>query len=369
MKWLLNPLALILVLTACTPAEPVVPTITVMPATAIASTAPTNTLTPKPTATSKPTYFPSPNGWNAIAEAREIGGRQVVINENGVAATEIDGVFYPVDAKGCFYTEFYNPEQQKKNPRIMELMKKINSEPSFVFNLENSVGILWPRHTGRSVLGYSSPKVTRPAYTEMEIDVIIADQRLCFNERSGEWEHMLDVVLARDESSTPNDTYVVRVVDGWLRKKEYTSFTYLQETMKDERGFFRIGYLGSKKAATITDAFNMYSDLIECREQVGLRIPDNLWVEKGMELSSAIRLLSEALPNVDHAYWSDNIKDPDFLVWVTRPNNQVAYFGDNQHMDEIYVKNGTMVWRFMGEQIVTGAMPELVVRMVQVAKK
>lgn len=79
-----------------------------------------------PTPTPDPTEVTMPEGWTAITETREIGDRQVALNDKGDAATKIDGEWYPVDAKDCFYKEFFDPKNQT-DPKIGELIQKINS--------------------------------------------------------------------------------------------------------------------------------------------------------------------------------------------------------------------------------------------------
>ena len=53
---------------------------------------------------------------------------------------------------------------------------------------------------------------------------------------SGEWEHVLDVVIPTDFSATnflsmPEESTMLRVVTGWIREGHYVTFTYLQESV------------------------------------------------------------------------------------------------------------------------------------------
>ncbi len=59
-----------------------------------------------------------PEGWvAATTETKTIGGREVMVNPTtNEAVTQIDGEWYPVDQNGCFYTEFYSPENQTRPP-------------------------------------------------------------------------------------------------------------------------------------------------------------------------------------------------------------------------------------------------------------
>ena len=119
-------LSLVFLLSSCASAPVPTQTPTPLPPTATVTltSIPTPTATLTPTATPTSTPVPMPEGWVDIVETREIGGRQVVFNADGQAATEIDGEFFPVDARGCYYPDLFNPELQKNDPKIMELLDK-----------------------------------------------------------------------------------------------------------------------------------------------------------------------------------------------------------------------------------------------------
>lgn len=360
----LNISVLIAMLTGCAAAAPV-PTATTVPSTAVPTLVPTPTT--EPSATPASTEVPMPEGWTAIAETREIGSRQVVINEKGDAASEVDGVFYPVDAKGCFYKELFDPELQKNDPKIMELMETINNEASFVFGgTKNGDGDLWPRHASGSIVGFLRSGVKLPVYRESTMDGIISNQQLCFNAQTGEWEHVLDYVLASNVKVTPEDSLMMRVVVGWLRDGKYKSFTYRQEAKTFEGRDISPTVSGSGiKAGTAADAFELWRELIESKEQIGVNIPNKLFAVTGVDLEAAIR----DLPGPKESKLTDNLSDPEFLEWVVRDDNQVAYFSDKQHTNDLYVTNAARMWRYWGEQAAEGVIPEPVARTITIEKR
>jgi hypothetical protein len=355
-------LPFILILSACTPATPVTPSVTSVPPTAATSPAPTQTMTaeptstPEPTATPEPTKVPMPEGWTAVAETKEIGGRQVVLNEEGDAATRIDGEWYPVDARGCFYKEFFDPANQA-DPRIDELIQKINSgEP--VFPMSNDS--LNTRYLGGNHTAHIN--WTKLNYVEKTVDAILFNQKLCYNELSGEWEHVLEYVNPYDSTTTPDATKIMRAVVGWLRNDKLVSFTY-REQISDH-----------KKANTIREAFGLWEDLISSKKQVAVALPLNIDLgtngvitEKGYA-DAVGKLMPDAVEKANNRDFDidkifRDLQDPDFMEWILTDNNQVRFRSDRKNW-VLMNKNHENIWRNWGEQASTGEQPEPVVRMV-----
>lgn len=339
-------------------ATPALPTVT---QTATASFIPSST--PEPTNTPEPTSIPLPDGWTSIIETSKIGGRAVVFNEKGDAATNINGKFYPVDYKGCFYKEFYDPQIQKQDERYMDLEKKINSEPSFIFD-DSLVGEnwLWPRHGGSSLIGYINKK-KRPVYREKYIDGILANQYLCFNEQSYEWEHVIDYVLAHSEIAAPDDSFMSRGVVGWIRNDEYVTFTYLQGAKLSAKGLPYISGPGHK-ANKISDAMDLWQGLLDNREQIGVYMPDLLKFDSKSDFATAFNECVNSLPIVSPLYFNASLQDPFFAEWALKPDNQIHYFSDSAKEKDFYLTHRMTEWRFWGEQASIGEMPEQVIRMI-----
>jgi hypothetical protein len=375
MKRRLIPLALILILTACSPAATVVPT--AVPPTFTDSPAPMQTLTvgpntstPEPTATTKPTDVPMPNGWIAISETREIGGRQVALNENGNAATQIDGEWYPVDAKGCFYTEFFNPETQK-DPKIDALIQKLNDENSLVLGSKQSE---FTRNNGASLVGYGTSGGKFPNYWETDSDAILADQKICFNDQTNEWEHILEYVLPRDSKTMSQETKVMRAVVGWIRDGKYVTFTYKQEGVSS-KVFPNLSGQPTQKAQSVQEAFELWQQMINNQEQVGVGIPLNILVNATGNMSEDEfqkvfpQLISE-IHDRDSAMWPESVEDPEFKSWALSDRSLLKAWSKSTLLArQTTVSNRKKAWRYMGEQAAINKLLEPTLRSVTVLKK
>jgi len=328
---------------------------------------PTITPTDIPTATLTPTLIPMPDGWTSIFETKEIGGRNVALDAAGNSAVLIDGKWYPVDVKGCFYSEFFDPETFRSNAEVIDLMKKINEEASFVFGPKvKGDEFLWPRHAGGNNYQLEKNK-KRINYSEKLVDGIIFRQYLCFNQQSEEWEHVLDFVLARDDKVTPDDSYLMRVVIGWLRDDKYVSFTYRQivNEIKDKDITPSLKN-GGKKARTLEVAFNLWNDLIIEKEQVGIRLPRKLLLIDGTDLQTALKQLGDGS---DPSNFADNLSDPEFSLWALKEDNQMVYFQDKKNEEEFNITNKFKMWRYWGEQASVGLIPEPVARTITIRER
>jgi hypothetical protein len=365
---ILNVSVLTAMLVGCAPAASV-PAATAVPPTAVSTLAPTPTLTAEPSATPEPTKIPIPEGWAKIAETKEIGGRQIVFSDKGEAATEIEGVFYPVDAKGCFYAEFYDPEIQKQDPKIMELVEKLSVEPSFIYpDLSNREEGFWPRHASGSKPGIldKSDRITK--YFDMETEGILSDQQLCYNEQSGKWEHVLTFVLVRAEKMAPNDSLVSRGVVGWLNDDKYESFTYRDEANTYEKTTPLVTGPGIK-ANALKEGFGLWNKLIEEKKQIGIRIPYFLVNGTNLSFEEVVSKLVQVLPETTPSWFSTNVQDPIFVEWLLDGNNTVKYFSDKVNDKNLFGAHRTEIWRYWGEQLAVGKMPEPVIRTVTEAKR
>jgi len=376
LKRLLVPLALVILLASCAPAAPVTPSVTPVPPTTTARPAPTQTMTaeptstPEPTATAEPTKIPMPEEWTAVAETKEIGGRQVVLNEKGDAATRIDGEWYPVDAKGCFYKEFFDPEIQKKDPEIMELVDKINGEEPFsALNLS-----ITQRHFAEALVGRLK-KDRYPVINEFQVDSIIYDQKHCFNSFTGEWEHVIDFVLPTDVKQTPKDIVALRGVVGWIRNGEYISFTYKQPSFRGTQSGYEklrdVSGTTAQKANSVKDASKLWSDLIEEKQQVGVRMPLSVFAGQNVDVTDQnyekyVEDLSSEVFLEDPILWSETISDPEFVRWALTGNNQLRYMTDSKNRKEWLINNRMTFWQYRSLGIADGKLPELFVRVVEV---
>lgn len=378
MKRLLVPLTLVILLTSCAPAAPVTPTVTAVPPTATA-VPPTQTLTtvptstPEPTATSEPTKVPMPEGWTAVAETREIGGRQVVLNEKGDTATRIDGEWYPVDARGCFYKEFFDPEIQKKDPKIMELVDKINSEESFSVLGSD----FFQRHLAGSLVARTKSGEF-PLLNEKSVDAIIFNQKLCLNTQTNEWSHVIDFVIPTDVKQMPKDVVMMRGVVGWIREGDYVSFTYKQSssrgTQPGHKNLRDLSGTTARKAESMKEAFDLWKDLIAGKEQVGVRMPMALYAGQNKPITSqnhdeyVTKITSEAFLR-DPVHWSESISDPEFVRWALEDNNQIRYTSDEKNKNDAFINHRSEFWKHFGQQVAEGSMPEWVIRLVEVQDK
>jgi len=366
-------LPLFFLVSACTPVTPA-PTLTPIvptdvPTSTVTFTAdPTATLTPEPTATPEPTKVPMPKGWADVKETQEIGGRQVVTNEDGNAATQIDGEWYPVDVRGCFYKEFFDPEIQKQDPAIMERVEKLNTEPSFIFpDLSNREGGFWPRHAGGNAIGKLKKENLTASYVENYTEGILKDQQLCYNKQMGKWEHTLTFVLVRSEKVTPKDTLVFRGVVGWLENDVYVTFSYLTEAKTFEKTMpFILG--PGKKANTLNSGFVLWGDLIEEKKQVGIRIPERLVNGTKLSEEDLVTKLVQAMPETSPYEFSQNIQDPKFVDWLLNENNSVDYYSIKENREDFFTHMFDS-WKYWGDQTSEGKIPEPVIRLVIEAQR
>jgi len=356
---------LLFMLPACSPSFPA-PTVTAIPPTQTNTVIPTATNTPEPTvtetleptatATLEPTKVPMPDGWMGIAETKEIGGRQVVVNDKGEGATQIDGEWYPVDIKGCYYKEFFDPANQT-DPKIDALLYRINYEKAAFMLSGDDIDI---RHYG--VDHTASLKGGYPVYRENFTESIIFKQMLCLNSYINNWTHIILYVQPDDEKETPETTKIMRATVGWIRNNRYVTFTYKQYGNE------------SSKATTEKDAFQQWQSLINTGETVWIGVPKTLivnnlghWPEK--EYGEALRKLVVEAPRVEKlGMFQENLNDPDFIEWVLSENNQMRYWGDKKNW-YTYCRNDRK-WhilnkkRCMGEEASEGKFPEIVARVV-----
>lgn len=371
-------ITLIIVLTACTPNAPVVPTVKdVFPTeTPVPTSEPTSTLTkiptstsiPEPTATPEPTKIPMPEGWTAISETREIGGWQVVLNEKGEAATQITGEWYPVDSKGCFYKELYDPEIQKQDPKILELVEKINNAEPF-FSKDSGV---FSRHFSGSLIARVR-KDRYPVMNESIVDAMLTDQNLCFD--NVEWKHVIDFVTPVDVALMPDETILSRAVVGWIRNDEYVSFTYQQESERGEGSIRKLTGTGNEKAKSIDQAFRLWQSQVDSNEQIALGLPSLIFLGVDGEnltddvFETSLRRIVKEAPNQNSDLWSSNLRDPEFIRWALTENNQMKFAGNKKWNTDWRITHKNTMWRYRGELIVDGKGPELVVRVAWIPRK
>ncbi len=347
MKQLLILLALILVLTACTPAS-LISTSTAIPPTQ----SPTQTFTVAPSITPVPTKVPMPEGWTAITETKEIGSWQVVINEKGEAATQIDGEWYPIDARGCYYKEFFDPKNQT-DPKIDELTQIVNGGlPSSEIEVEH-YGIT---HQGMALKGQF------PSYFEYEMKSILYKQQLCYDSLEGMWKIVLDYVVPYDGEIMPEETKVIRSTVGWFVYDSFESFTYLEQ-----RG-------NNKKATTVKETFKQWQELLDSQKLVITMVPfkvltNNLGHQTNDEYEEAVRCLVVEVPSRNPDQWQDDINDPKFIEWALSEKSQLKYFNNTNNRKDSF--NGYMkkMWRRWGELVIEGKISDLVVRGVRVQEQ
>lgn len=356
---------LVFLITSCAPAVPA-PTVTAIPPTQTNTAIPTATNTPEPTAnatpeptataTSEPTKIPMPDGWMSIAETKEIGGRQVEVNDKGEGATQIDGKWYPVDVKGCYYKEFFDPANQT-DPKIGAIVRKINNEAPLNFKTDYQ----WIRNLGSTNIGttQNTGKNPRLSISEKAVDAILYSQKLCLNIQSGKWVHIVDYIQPHDYELMPENTFIVRGVVGWLENEEYITFTYLQK-----------GEVNNK-VSSLTDAFKRWKEYIYNNKQIVIHIPSGVSKNKTLpknpgEYEDILRKVTKEGNNLNWM-WNENLADPEFLDWALSENNQLRYLSmcDKKTREILYIKNQTKLWRFWGEQIADGVMPELVIRVIK----
>jgi hypothetical protein len=307
---------------------------------------------------------------SAPAAAEPAAAAAGMLNEKGDAATQIDGEWYPVDAKGCFYKEFFDPAGQKKNPEIMKLVDKINGEEPFSTLGEDIV----QRHFGTTATARTNSGQL-PLLNEKNVDAVIFDQSLCFNVQTNEWEHIIDYVLPSDVKQMPNDVVMMRGVVGWIKEGEYTSFTYRQMSKRatvDGRKLLRdVSGMPAQKAATISEAFSLWKDLVLNKQQVGIRTPLSVFAGQDRQITDqdyneyVKKIASEAFQK-DPVRWSENINDPEFVQWATSENNQVRYMSDSKIKNAMFVTHKSEIWKYVGEQIAEGGIPDWVIRVVEV---
>ncbi len=352
----------IFLITSCAPAVSA-PTVTAIPPTQTNTAIPTSTNTPEPTvtetleptatATLEPTKVPMPNGWMSIAETKEIGGRQVVVNDKGEGATQIDGEWYPVDIIGCYYKEFFDPANQT-DPLFEEIIQKINSETSMTYEFDDHD---WRRNRGTSWMAYPQ-KGKYPRYVENHVDSILYEQMLCYNKFSLEWVHVVDYIHSYYEDLMPENTKRMRSTVGWLRDGSYWSFTYKQKGEENS------------KANSIQEGFQLWKSLIEKKEQVVLGIPfsfavNNLghWPEK--EYEPAIRNLVSEAPQKHPEMWKIDLSDERFIEWTLSEKNQVRYWSDNKNSNNSCQEKRTSN-RCWGELAADGKYLDIVTRIILV---
>jgi hypothetical protein len=360
LKRIIITLTIILMLTACAPAAPAL-TPTALP--------PTVTSTAEPTLTPEPTEVPIPEGWTEIAETQEIGGRQVVINEQGEAATEIDGEWYSVDVKGCYYPELFDPALQENDPQIMELLQWINVEPSLERDGKKPI----PRHYWSRWMGFEVSGRQYPAYNEETGDGLLLDQQLCFNQVTQKWTHMIKAIVPTDRSIMPNESAVIRVVVGWVQPDgNYTTFTYL-EPSKVVEGVLRQDYgSAAVKADSLQAAVRLWQPFVESHEQVVLGSPMSIAVSENdspdpSQLGSLLRKIVREAGKNDPGNWrEETLNDPEFLEWAPDQGGQVHHLSNRSNQRELYIDHHDRVRRWWGEQAAGGMMPEMVVRVVKV---
>ena len=322
-----------------------------------------------PTPNPEPTDGTIPEGWASIAETREIGGRQVALNERGDAATQIDGEWYPVDAKGCFYVDFFNPEKQK-DPEIDVLIQKLNGEDSLVLGSKKEEFV---RNNGVSIVGYGSSGGKPPSYWEKESDAILVDQKMCFNDQTSEWEHVLSYVLPRNAKTMSEETKVARAVVGWIRDGKYITFTHKQEVVPTGHYPDTSGK-PTQKAKSVQEAFELWQQLIDDQEQVGVGMPLNVLINATGnmtedEFQQAFPQLIDEIHDTNPAKWSDSVEDPEFKSWALSDKSLLKAWSKSTLLaQQTTVSNKKRRWRYMGEQTAAGKMPEPVIRTITEAE-
>ncbi len=351
---------IIFILSACAPAVPA-PTATAVPPTQTNTAIPTATNTPEPTATAtpEPTKIPMPDGWESIAETKEIGGRQVVVNDKGEGATQIDGEWYPVDVNGCYYKEFFDPANQT-DPKIEAIVRKINNEKPLNFETKYQ----WVRNLGSVNVGTTqkSERNQRLSISQFAVDAVLYDQKLCLNTQTGNWDHVVDYIQPHDYEQMPDNTLITRGVVGWVNNNEYLTFTYL------EKGEI------NNKINDLPRAFKRWEKYIYSNEQVVIYIPSSISMNKSLPKNSDEfeKILVKVTSDPDNLnwMWHKNLTDQDFINWALSDNNQVRYLSmcDKKTRETLYIKNKTRFWRFWGEQIADSVMPELVIRIIKAAE-
>ena len=343
MKRLPNPLALSIILTL------------LLSVTSLALT---------PTPTIEPIPATLPEGWTAVAETRDIGGRQVALNEKGDAATQIDGEWYPVDAKGCYYEELLSPEVQN-NPKLVEAHKKIISESSYT--IEGKVA-QYPRYLGSTPVGIIGGQY--PAIYDLELDALPVAQKLCY--QNGKWYHVTDQAMAVFKEIAPNDSIFMRGVVGWFEGDQYKTFTYLEKTNERVKGGLDLTNAETEKANDFNSAYKQWKNIIESNKQVGIRLPCGILESESGTSDNAYDNLVSQLVNAAHdtvaKYWTSSIEDDVFEEWAKSDGNQEKYFSDIDRLDDLFVKNRKAIWSTWMTRAAKGTMPIPHIRTITTGK-
>ena len=300
-----------------------------------------------------------------------------VSRELGEAATEIDGEWYPVDVKGCYYPELFDSKLQENDPQIMELVEKINNEEAFTVE-----GLsIRQRHYGGYSQGFLNNGEAFPNIADKQVDAILFGQQLCFNPVTNQWEHTIDAVVPTDAKNMPEESRIVRAVVGWLDSdNNYSSFTYLQESVRNkDNGVRDLSGQKNEKAAKMKDAFELWRPLVTNAEQVGLAFSFSIAEGENVLLIDDVKFESYFRQLIQEAHirrpdrWNETIQDPKFAEWVFSPDSQVRYMSNRLNQRKWIIDHRQLVWRWWGEQatkpIAEGGMPELVVRLVLVEKR
>ena len=286
-----------------------------------------------------------PEGWTSIAETREIGGRQVVLNEKGEAATEIDGEWYPVDAKGCYYEELLSPEVQN-DPKVVEKYNKLMSEKSFS-NLDANGLQRYLGSTSVALVSDGSEKMY-----ENKFDSQIINQKLCY--QAGVWYHVVDQVMAVDKDYALNDSSMVRAVVGWLENGQYKTFTYLEKTSERVKGNLDLTNASIRKAQDLSSAFSLWNEVIAANKQVEVRFPYG--VTEGDYINYVTKLV-EAAHNTVPKYWSASIEDDVFKDWAKKIDSQESFFSNRANKNHLFIDNRNCIWKTWMSGVIKGSMP------------
>jgi hypothetical protein len=367
----------ITLLSACTPATPtalVTPT-TTDTATATATVA--ETATPEPTSTSTPvstatlaatlmaTGQPLPGGWTAMTRSQEIGGMNIAINDKGDGATQIEGIWYPVDRYGCYYEAFHSIEANHKSD-VVALHNKIMAEQSFS-NKDASQDVRYYSSARMGDLGDTYPRMREGIF-----DSVALSQRLCYRDLDKTWYHMLDLVMPVPVDTAPDETFKMSAAVGFIKDGQYHTFTYLEES--ELKGSTRsVIDQPFRKAASLTEAFAMWGALVNSGEQFQIAFPQGVYEnEDGVSdptYESVLRQLVNGVHSKKEDVWSLSIQDPEFLSWALQSNSQVKYFSNRNNFTDWYINDRPTIWKTWMQKAASGDMPMPFLRTITVAKR
>lgn len=395
----------IFLIASCAPAVPA-PTVTAIPPTQTNTVIPTATNTPEPTATEtpeptvtatpEPTKVPMPDGWMGIAETKEIGGRQVVVNDKGEGATQIDGEWYRVDVNGCFHEGLLSDEVQT-NSELYELRSRLSLkdvyldnkkilEGTYLYSVGNIAKYLGD-HNGstRGAIIWEKYDGIFPSYWEKENDGIIWRQQMCFAGTKKQWLHTLDIVLPMPVTIA-DETIFTRLAVGWLNDSlSYNTFTHYQE-MNLEKIVNKTQLMLNKqlvypaavqeKPFGLRAAFDLWDRLIKEKKHVQIQSPYYFNLNKSHVLDSTyekrLKQLISDVPRSDPYSWSAEALDPDFEEWALQDDSPLRFFTNQENrsewnkMEKGQSRQDDNTWTRYIQNVMSGRFPILFIRAISV---